>query len=234
MKKFYLFSIIMLLSLCSYTSHAQGGKYYEITVQRFHDSILAMPRLKNNQESLFFAFKGHSQKQIYDEVMAYIASNPTFLLKQEYITDNQIVYRHFCTIGKKDSCFADLYGLLYIVVRPQKNGLNIFIDWGSRIFATLDNAELHITGQDDVASIDDKPFNYYSYFQERDDTTYLPGPTPFSKSRPSIMQYSLAYGDAIYNYNGRVITNQHNKDMIERLYDNYILNIVNYLQQKLK
>ena len=160
------------------------------------------------------------------------------VIKPKYTNEHLIIYRDFATIGSKEQCFADLVGLVYVYAIPEEDG-TIKLDMStSDLFASVNNAVLRITPDDNVASDADVPFNEYKYVQPADQT-YLSSGSTASRillgSRTKRKKHSLkeAYPDSVFDPEGNVV-NATNKVLIETFFNNYAEDLHNYLKARFK
>lgn len=236
--------IILLFCLSIVTVYSQD-KYFEIVAEKSahpYDKrgYVYYRRIKpiNNQPYATLHFKGIGKEELHKAVMDYLKERPAMVIKPKYTNEHLIIYRDFATIGNKEQCYADLTGLVYMYVIPEEDG-TVKLDMStSEIFASLNDAVLRITPDDNVASDSDVPFNEYKYVQPAD-KTYLSSGSAASKilfgSRTKHKNHSIkeAYPDSIFDPEGNVI-NPVNKSLIEDFFNKYAEDLNKYLNNRFK
>ncbi|UNY97246.1 hypothetical protein MQE36_09060 [Zhouia spongiae] len=237
--------IIVLLFLLSITSIYSQEQYFEIVAKKSthpydNRGYVYYGRIKplSNQPYATLYFKGIGKKELHEAIMDYLKERPGMVVKPKHTNEHLIIYRDFATIGSKEQCFADLTGLIYMYVIPEEDGTVKLDVSTSEIFASLNDAVLRITMDDNVASDSDIPFNEYKYVQPAD-KTYLSSGSAASKlllgSRTKRKKRSLkeAYPDSIFDPEGNVI-NPVNKALIEDFFNRYAEDLNTYLSNRFK
>ncbi len=218
---------------------AQG--YYEVRSEVIERKDVVGKKMKLLQVALktttgtpfiSFAFPGKNTKQLHDAVLGYVktltTAYPYYYKLQIDDHVSGISYRCFETVGMHDSCFADIYALTYMNVIPSNDTLYVQVSPVSQLYATAFHAQLQITSTDAVASVNDVPFNFYSFIQP---SMVLQEGGQAIWSRKTIPM-RLAYPESIYDPEGNIV-NAYNKQVIERFYDHHLVALKKYLDKNL-
>ena len=237
--------IYLLACACiglSFSANGQG-KYFKVVTKPYNNSFIndkyygvVVPLNNNDGTNAILNFNGKSKQRLFDAVMDYLKARPALVFKPKMSTPNLITYRDFSNIGTMDSCFADLVGRTYVYAIPLDGAIKISFGMGSEIYATIFNAKLQITPDDNVASIGDKPFNKYKYVQPADEgilesrstaRQMLLGGSSYKSGKRSLKE---AYPDSIFDPEGNV-RNTVNKRIIERYYDWFAADLYSFLTE---
>ncbi|MDG3582922.1 hypothetical protein [Galbibacter pacificus] len=237
--------IAILIFFLSITATYSQGKYFEIVAEKnthpYDDrGYIYYGRIKplDDQPYATLHFKDISKGTLHKAIMDYLKKRPTLILKPKFTNEHLIIYRDFATIGNKEQCFAGLTGLVYMYIIPEEDGTVKLDVSTSEIFASLNDAVLRITMDDNVASDSDAPFNKYKYVQPADKIYLSSGSTAskiFLGSRAKRKKHSLkqAYPDSIFDPEGNVV-NPVNKALIEDFFNKYAEDLNTYLSHRFK
>lgn len=234
--------LLVLLTLIAAGINAQG-KYFKVAAipydnawgnDKFFGNIV--PVIDQGGGNAILHFGGKSKQQLYEGIMQYLKARPGFLLKPKSTNEHLITYRDFTKVGSIDSCFADLVALTFVYAIPEDGLVKISFGITSKIYATIFNAQLKITPDDNIASVGDLPFNEYKYVQPADEsviksrstahTMLLGSSTGYKTGKRSLKE---AYPDSVFDPEGNVV-NQVNKRIIENFYDWFAADINAFLQ----
>ena len=240
--RLYIFLFACTCMVLSFCANAQG-KYFKVVTKPYESSFIndkyygaVVPANNADGNSAILNFNGKSKQQLFDAVMDYLKARPALVFKPKMSTPNLIIYRDFSNIGNMDSSFADLVGRTYVYAIPIDGAIKISFGIGSKIYATIFNAKLQITPDDNVASIGDKPFNEYKYVQPADEgilesrstaRRMLLGGSGYKSGTRSLKE---AYPDSIFDPEGNV-RNIVNKRIIERYYDWFAADLYGFITE---
>lgn len=226
-------ALLLLLLACCYRSFSQekyfAVNYYKATGRGWGDGAYGRVEINNPQHEVSLPFKGKTPEQLYNGLLSYMKNRPG--LKITYnkgVKSGFFQYRDFSFIGTKDKCFADLVALTYIgVVFDKPDSILITLGVTSKIFASIFDARLQITPDDDVASVNDAPFNEYQCMQPADERVMV------TSTRTQKRELKQAYPDSVFDPDGKIV-NAYNKELIEKYFDNYITDLKTYLEDYFK
>lgn len=234
MAKIYKIILIPCFVFVAFGTYAQG-KYFEVVFDKPSAEGKVIPF--NNQEQVKLDYNGKSKKQLLIAVSKYLKERPG--LKLDNIPEDDgtyLVYRDFATIGTKDKCLADLVASTLVYVTPENGHISIRLSLTSKIYASIFDAKLRISPDGTVGADDDKPFNEYKFVQPNDGKTQSkisPNGGLLGAATSGKINYKLAYPDSIFDPDGKIV-NLTNKQIIEKFYDGYVIDLKNYLDKNLK
>ena len=220
----------------AYFSDAQG-RYFEAVCEKstgnvYGDSFFGYIRPLNNQPAITFRLtnKSKSKAELMKLLQSYLKSRPA--LKVEEVVHGEgayICYRDFASIGDKSKCYSDLTALTYVYAVPLDDMIKIRIGLSSKIYATLNDAKLHVSPSGTVVSDNDVPFGDYKYVQPGGYKTGNTGGL-LGKIKEKTKAPGLAYPDSIFDAEGKVV-NPVNKQIIEAFYDGYVTDLKKFLDE---
>ncbi len=227
--------VAFIFILTAFPAFSQG-KYFEVVAEKstYGGGLMGKVQPLNSQYYVTLSYKGKTQSQLLKAVQQYLKNRPALKLDHIDTTSDGkfLVYRDFATIGSKEKCFADLAGLTYIYVIPEKDGtIKLNLGLTSKIFASIFDAKLRISPGDDVMSDNDEPFNVYEIVQPADEGVLTSNVWLGTRTRKR--ELKSAYPDSVFDPGGKVV-NPVNKKLIEEFYDGYITDIKTFLDGNLK
>ena len=207
--------------------------YYKATGKGWTEGPTAKLEIATKEVYIPLAFKGKTQKQFYEALHGYIQSRQRFKIDfDKGVGSGFFAYRDFSVIGNKDKCLADLVALTYVtIVFDHPDTLLVRVGATSKIYASIFDAKLLITPDNDVASVDDAPFNEYQFMQPDDERVLTSN--AWTGTRSKKRELKQAYPDSVFDPDGKVV-NMHNKNLIENFFDQYIIDLEKYLRENLK
>ncbi|HWV67304.1 hypothetical protein [Chitinophaga sp.] len=233
----YIFRTILVASLLAISlSGFSQGKYYEIVIEKGTYGNYGMVKPLSNQYDVKLSYDGKKQRQLLEGILEYLKNRPTLKIDTVLNGGTVVVYRDFATIGNKQTCFADLTGLIYMFAVPEEGYISIRAGGNSKIYASVFDAKLRISPGDDVVSEQDVPFNEFKFIQPTDGRTQSavsPHGGLLGQATSRKINYKLAYPDSIFDPEGKIV-NPNNKKIIEAFYDGYIADLDQFLKAKFK
>lgn len=234
-----LYTVLLIAFFASFNGHAFSQQkyfsinYYKATGKGWMEGPTAKLEITTKEVYIPLAFKGKTPKQFYDALRSYLKNRPGFKIGfDKGVESGFFAYRDFSIIGNKDKCFADLVALAYInIVFDHPDTLLVRLGVTSKVYASIFDAKLQITPDDDVASIDDAPFNEYQFMQPDDERVLTSNAWTGTHTKKRALKQ--AYPDSVFDPDGKVV-NMYNKNLIENHFDQYIIDLEKYLRENLK
>ncbi len=236
MKNIFLFAFVSFYSLIGFCQ----TEFYSINYNKFPKKktkdaytpyAYASIGLKDNANMVKLPFKEKTKEQLYQALLAYGKEKSFLRLSyNEGVDKGRIEFKDFVTLGTKENCMADLYALTFLeAFFYDRDYIGIRINLRkSKIYATVSDAKLKLTPNDDVASLDDTPFNEFKFIQPSNEEIMFSYGYLFGLDKKNL-SIKLAYPDSIFDIEGNII-NPYNKSLIEKYYDKHILDLKAFLE----
>ncbi len=202
--------LLLIGLLCSYLGITQN-KYLEVV-----NGGLYPVEAYSKVSAIAFVYKDASKQKLAQYLLNY-AKQSGFVIKRN--VDDVIVIRSFQSFCKNesDSCATKggLVSLTWLTLKIFDEKLDVYFK--HQLYSNFFNAELLINYNDDVASVNNVPFDHYSFTQ----------PYPFGSYK------NLAYTDCVFDPNDNIV-NPNVKREIEYYYNSLVDNLYNSIKTECK